>query len=128
MPRLAVSSTVPDSVSTWACCALASNCAGVRGGRSGVALACSVGTSAIRAKKTHCPYKGEASYWTLKVGDRESADAVWSYPAPIDGRDDIAGYMAFYWNRVDQWFEEDDEVFAHPRDPYHRVDVLRSSR
>jgi uncharacterized protein (DUF427 family) len=79
-------------------------------------------------KKTTCPHKGEASYWSLKVGDRESRDAVWSYPKPIEGRDDIAGYMAFYWDRVDAWFEEDDEVFVHPRDPYHRVDVLRSSR
>ena len=29
---------------------------------------------------------------------------------------------------MDAWFEEDEEVFVHPRDPHHRVDVLRSSR
>lgn len=31
-------------------------------------------------------------------------------------------------NRIDHWYEEDEEVFVHPRDPYHRVDVLKSSR
>ena len=47
---------------------------------------------------------------------------------PIDGRDDIKGYLAFYWHKLDHWYEEDDEVFVHVRDPYHRVDVLNSSR
>jgi uncharacterized protein (DUF427 family) len=79
-------------------------------------------------KHTHCPYKGEASYWTVKAGDREVANAVWGYLEPLPERTNIKGYMAFYWDRVDSWWEEDDEVFVHPRDPYHRVDVLNSSR
>ncbi|MFL5302202.1 MAG: DUF427 domain-containing protein [Anaeromyxobacteraceae bacterium] len=79
-------------------------------------------------KRTRCPVKGEASYWSIRVGDRTANDAVWSYPAPIDGCPDISGLVAFYWNRVDHWLEEDEEVFAHPRDPYHRIDVLHSSR
>ena len=77
---------------------------------------------------TYCPYKGNASYWSVSVGDRVARDAVWSYQEPLPGRDDIKGYLAFYWKRMDAWFEEDDEVFAHPCDPYHRVDVLSSSR
>jgi uncharacterized protein (DUF427 family) len=77
---------------------------------------------------TRCPYKGEASYWTIRVGDREAKDAMWGYLDPLPGREDIRGYRAFYWNRVDAWYEEDEEVFKHPRDPYHRVDVLQSSR
>jgi uncharacterized protein (DUF427 family) len=76
---------------------------------------------------THCPYKGDASYWSIRVGDRVVRDAVWSYQDPLPGRTDIKGYLALYWNRVDAWFEEDDEVFVHPRDPCHRVDVLTSS-
>ena len=79
-------------------------------------------------KSTYCPYKGHASYWSVTVGDRVARNAVWSYQDPLPGRDDIKGYLAFYWKRMDAWFEEDDEVFAHPRDPYHRVDVLSSSR
>jgi uncharacterized protein (DUF427 family) len=79
-------------------------------------------------KHTRCPYKGEASYWTVKVGDRQSANSVWSYLDPLPERSDIKGYMAFYWDRMDSWWEEDDEVLVHARDPYHRVDVLNSSR
>jgi uncharacterized protein (DUF427 family) len=77
---------------------------------------------------THCPFKGEASYWSVRVGDRISENAVWGYPEPIDSCPAIAGYVAFYWNKMDHWFEEDEEVFVHPRDPYHRVDILDSSR
>jgi uncharacterized protein (DUF427 family) len=40
----------------------------------------------------------------------------------------LADHVAFYWDRVDAWFEEDDEVFKHARDPYKRIDVLQSSR
>jgi uncharacterized protein (DUF427 family) len=53
---------------------------------------------------------------------------VWGYPTPISGMEELAGYVAFYWDRVDAWFEEDDEVFKHARDPYKRIDVLQSSR
>jgi uncharacterized protein (DUF427 family) len=80
------------------------------------------------SKSTYCPYKGEASYWSVVVGDRVARNAVWSYQDPLPDRADIKGYLAFYWNRMDAWLEEDDEIFAHPRDPYHRVDVLSSSR
>ena len=77
---------------------------------------------------SHCPFKGDASYWSVVVDDRVSTDAVWGYPTVIDSCPDITDYVAFYWNRVDEWFEEDDEVFVHARDPYNRVDVLHSSR
>ena len=77
---------------------------------------------------TFCPYKGTASYWTIKVGDRTSENALWGYPEPFEEVAEIANFVAFYWNRVDAWFEEDEEIFVHPRDPYKRVDVVQSSR
>jgi uncharacterized protein (DUF427 family) len=77
---------------------------------------------------THCPYKGDASYWSVRAGVRVAENAVWSYLEPIDSAPPIAGYLAFYWRKMDHWYEEDEEVFVHPRDPYHRVDVLESSR
>ncbi|HZX56612.1 MAG TPA: DUF427 domain-containing protein [Ilumatobacteraceae bacterium] len=77
---------------------------------------------------THCPYKGDAEYWSIVVGDRRIDDAVWSYPSPLPDAPDLSAYAAFYWNKIDNWFEEDEEVFVHARDPYHRVDALRSSR
>ena len=77
---------------------------------------------------THCPFKGDASYWSVRVGDRVAEDAVWGYPEPLEGTPPIAGHVAVYFAALDAWFEEDEEVFVHPRDPYHRVDALASSR
>jgi uncharacterized protein (DUF427 family) len=77
---------------------------------------------------THCPYKGDASYWSLTAPGRTVENAVWSYEQPIEGVEPIAQRLAFYWNKVDRWFEEDEEIFGHPRDPFHRVDVVPSAR
>lgn len=79
-------------------------------------------------KRTRCEIKGEASYWTIRVGERVAEEAMWAYEAPVPRAEPLAGHVAFYWDRMDAWFEEDDEVFVHPRDPSHRVDVLHSSR
>lgn len=78
--------------------------------------------------RTSCPYKGEASYWSLKVGNRMVENAVWSYEQPLQTVAGIKGALAFYWDKVDHWFEEDEEVFGHARDPHHRIDVRPSSR
>jgi uncharacterized protein (DUF427 family) len=80
------------------------------------------------AHMTHCPFKGDASYWSVRVGEKVAENAVWGYPEPLENAPPLAGYLAFYWRKMDHWFEEDEEVFVHPRDPYHRVDVLESSR
>src|SRR5919202_165069 len=77
---------------------------------------------------THCPFKGDASYWSVKVGDRVAENAVWGYPEPLEDAPPISGYVAFYHGAMDKWLEEDEEIIGHPRDPYHRVDVLNSSR
>jgi uncharacterized protein (DUF427 family) len=79
-------------------------------------------------KHTHCPKKGEASYYTIHLGDHVIKNAAWYYPQPIDGAPPIKDLIAFYWDRIDQWLEEDDEVFGHARDPYHRIDIRRSAR
>ncbi len=79
-------------------------------------------------KRSHCPRKGEASWYTLRVGERSAADAAWRYAQPLPGCPDISRHVCFYCDALDSWWEEDDEIFVHPRDPYVRVDVLRSSR
>jgi uncharacterized protein (DUF427 family) len=79
-------------------------------------------------RHTHCPKKGDASYYTIRVGDHVVDAGAWYYPEPIAGAPQITNLIAFYWNRMDHWFEEDVEVFGHPRDPYHRIDVRRSDR
>jgi uncharacterized protein (DUF427 family) len=77
---------------------------------------------------THCPFKGDASYWSVRVGDRVAENAVWNYPDPIEGAPSLSGYLAIYWDQMDEWMEEDERAIVHVRDPYHRVDVLESSR
>jgi uncharacterized protein (DUF427 family) len=51
--------------------------------------------------KSHCPYKGDANYFSIKEGDRTAENAVWTYEAPFPAVAEIAGYLAFYPNRVD---------------------------
>ena len=77
---------------------------------------------------THCPFKGDAAYRSVRVGERAAKDAVWGYPEPLEDAPPVAGYAAFYHGAMDKWLEEDEETFGHPHDPYHRVDVLESSR
>jgi len=77
---------------------------------------------------TTCSLKGAARYWTVRVGDRAAENAVWNYADPIDGCPLPPDHVAFDWDAMDAWYEESEEVFVHPRDPYHRIDVLRSSR
>ena len=79
-------------------------------------------------KKTECPYKGEASYWSLKAGNKTADNAAWSYINPLPEASELKNHFAFEWNKMDAWYEEDEEVFVHPRDPYKRVDVMPSKR
>jgi len=50
---------------------------------------------------THCPYKGDASYWSIRSGSRTAENAVWSYESPYDAMAPIQGHLAFYADRVD---------------------------
>ncbi len=56
------------------------------------------------------------------------ADAVAVKCHDTTGIGDIDGHVALNWGEMDGWFEEDEEVFVHARNPYVRVDALRSSR
>ncbi|HEY7488873.1 MAG TPA: DUF427 domain-containing protein [Streptosporangiaceae bacterium] len=74
----------------------------------------------------HSPSRGEGRTYTVKVGDREAPGAAIRYEdSPIEELRDL---VRFEWNAMDAWFEEDEEVFTHPRDPYSRVDILAGSR
>jgi uncharacterized protein (DUF427 family) len=50
---------------------------------------------------THCPYKGDASYYSIRVGDKLAENAIWTYEQPFPAVADISGHLAFYPNRVD---------------------------
>lgn len=79
-------------------------------------------------RSTTCPAKGDAVYWNVRVGDRVADNAAWSYPEPVASAPPLAGLVAFYFGRMDEWYEEDERIRVHPNDPYHRVDIRRSSR
>lgn len=77
---------------------------------------------------THCPYKGDASHWSVRAGDRTAENAVWGYSEPLEEAAWLRDHVAVHWNAMDAWFDEYDEVRGHVRDPYHRIDVRDSSR
>lgn len=77
---------------------------------------------------THCPFKGNAAYWSMQVAGRDAENAVWAYPEPMAAAGWLRGYAAVYWNALDAWYDEDEQVFGHLRDPYHRVDIRAASR
>ncbi|GII32929.1 hypothetical protein Pmi06nite_63710 [Planotetraspora mira] len=65
-------------------------------------------------------------FYDLLDRDETVERAAWTYP-------DLPGHIAFGWFRhpagvLDHWYEEDEEIFVHPRDPYKRVDPIPSSR
>ena len=53
---------------------------------------------------------------------------MWGYAEPLPGAPPLAGYRAVYWDRMDEWWEDDDRLPGRLRDPHHRIDVRSSSR
>lgn len=76
----------------------------------------------------NAPTRGDASFWSIKVGERVAENAVFTYRAPIAGSEFLKGYVAFEWNKMDAWFEEKDQVFVHARDPFLRIDTITTDR
>ncbi|MFC4030023.1 DUF427 domain-containing protein [Streptomyces polygonati] len=73
-------------------------------------------------------HSGSDTFYDLVLDDGTVANAAWTFPV-----DELSGYISFEWFRradrgLDHWYEEDEEIFIHPRDPYKRVDALASTR
>ncbi len=64
------------------------------------------------------------TFWDLTVNGQLVKRAAYSYP----DQPELEGYITLQWHKVDHWFEEEEEVFVHARDPHKRVDVMPSSR
>jgi uncharacterized protein (DUF427 family) len=76
-----------------------------------------------RAGRRHA---GATVFYDLEVHGDTVARAAWTYPA-----EELAEYVSFEWfgrHVLDHWYEEEEEIFVHPRDPYSRVDALASTR
>lgn len=74
----------------------------------------------------HSPSRGDATTFTIHAGGKVAPRAALRYDDPRI--EELHGTIRLDWNALDAWFEEDEEVFTHPRDPYTRVDILPSSR
>ena len=71
-------------------------------------------------------HRGRAKRHGLRAGDVSRPGSAHVFvDSPLDG---VAGTVRFEWSALDAWFEEDEQIFVHPRNPYARVDALRSSR
>jgi uncharacterized protein (DUF427 family) len=70
------------------------------------------------------PGSAGRQYYDLVVGERTAVDAAWSYPEV----EALSGYVTYRWSKMDHWYEEEEEIYVHPHDPYHRADALQSSR
>lgn len=66
--------------------------------------------------------------WQSNAKGKTAENLAWNYASPAGDLAPLEGHIAFYWNAIDAWYEEDEEVFVHPRDPYTRVDTVHSSR
>ena len=79
-------------------------------------------------KKDDLRQGGDTVRWRVAVRDRVAQNAARAYIKPACDRAALEGHLTFYWDQMDAWFEEDEEIFVHPRDPYTRVDTVHSSR
>ncbi len=59
--------------------------------------------------------KGEGVFWHVKVGDKVADNAAFTFRNPPDNDPKLEDHVAFQWNEMDAWFEEDDEVFVRAR-------------
>jgi uncharacterized protein (DUF427 family) len=74
----------------------------------------------------HSPSRGDARVFDVVVDGRRAPDAALTYPdSPIG---ELRGLVRFDWDAMDEWLEEDEPVYVHPRNPYTRIDALTSSR
>jgi uncharacterized protein (DUF427 family) len=71
---------------------------------------------------------GAATIWTVRSGSREAEGAAFAYTEPTEGAPDLRAYIALDFAKMERWLEEDEELIGHPRDPYTRIDVRKSSR
>jgi uncharacterized protein (DUF427 family) len=66
------------------------------------------------AHRTHCEWKGDATYWTVSVGGRRIEGVAWSYQQPKPGFEAIAGHLAFYAAKVDEAWVGDEQATPQP--------------
>jgi uncharacterized protein (DUF427 family) len=74
------------------------------------------------------PATGGLDYRTVTAVDLVAENAAWIYRDPPEELASLMGHVSFNWDERTTWYEEEEQVYAHARDPHKRVDVLASSR
>jgi adenylate cyclase len=59
---------------------------------------------------THCPFKGNASYWDLSVDGTTLTNVIWGYEQAFEEVTGLSGLVSFYWDKMDAWYEDEAEV------------------
>ena len=67
-------------------------------------------------------------FYDVTVDNQTAEAGAWSFPNPGLDREFLENYITFKWKKMDHWYEEEEEVFVHARNPYVRVDAIESSR
>jgi uncharacterized protein (DUF427 family) len=75
---------------------------------------------------SHSPSRGDSAVRTVVVGAGRAPGAAQVYES--SALEEIRGTVRLQWDQMEAWFEEDEEVYTHPRNPYTRVDILASTR
>ncbi|MCU0513988.1 MAG: DUF427 domain-containing protein [Anaerolineae bacterium] len=70
------------------------------------------------SRTTFCEFKGAASYWSVRVGDRAAEAAVWGYRNPAPGYEAVAGCLSFYAGRMDACYVGEEQVTPQEGDFY----------
>jgi uncharacterized protein (DUF427 family) len=74
----------------------------------------------------HSPSRGDGEVLTVRVEGHEATGAAVRYPdSPVE---ELRDQVRLDWDAMGAWFEEEEEVFTHPRSPYSRIDILPTSR
>lgn len=74
------------------------------------------------------PLKGTGRLFDLHVGSETSLAAAYRWNDPPEGAEFLGDFVAFFFHAVDAWLKEDEPIGVHPRDPYHRIEAVHSSR
>ena len=71
---------------------------------------------------------GATSWYTVRAGPQSKPRAAWQHTELPDYASELKGRVAFAWRAMDAFYEEDDRIVGHAADPYHRIDIRKTSR
>ncbi|MDS0136038.1 MULTISPECIES: DUF427 domain-containing protein [unclassified Amycolatopsis] len=83
---------------------------------------------AAENRTTNHPELGPAEWFTVRAGGQAAPHAAWRYPDLPGHADVLRDRVAFAWRAMDAFYEEDERIVGHAADPYHRIDIRRTSR